>query len=94
MLKNCKKCRKLFETEKDHLLCHSCWMSEIEKVGGMTDDAQLKMSNLSKEQQVEKAVQTLKQRPIVRIAASNTMTMVRMAKADMRYGYISDEELR
>jgi len=38
MLKNCKKCGKQFVTQ-DHLLCHNCWMSEIEKVGGMTDDA-------------------------------------------------------
>jgi uncharacterized OB-fold protein len=39
MLKKCKKCGKDFVTEKDHLFCHNCWMSEIEKAGGMTDDA-------------------------------------------------------
>ena len=38
-LKKCKKCDKDFITEKDHLLCHNCWMTEIEKEGGMTDDA-------------------------------------------------------
>jgi predicted nucleic acid-binding Zn-ribbon protein len=39
MLKKCDKCGKVFETKRDHLLCHDCWMSEIEKIGGMTDDA-------------------------------------------------------
>jgi ribosomal protein L32 len=39
MLKKCDKCGKAFETKIDHLLCHDCWMSEIEKIGGMTDDA-------------------------------------------------------
>jgi DNA-directed RNA polymerase subunit RPC12/RpoP len=39
MLKKCDKCGKDFETKRDHLLCHDCWMSEIEKIGGMTDDA-------------------------------------------------------
>jgi|tagenome__1003787_1003787.scaffolds.fasta_scaffold17190039_1 uncharacterized OB-fold protein len=39
MLKKCDKCGKSFVTNKNHLLCHDCWMSEIEKIGGMTDDA-------------------------------------------------------
>jgi hypothetical protein len=38
MLKKCDKCGKDFETKRDYLLCHDCWMSEIEKIGGMTDD--------------------------------------------------------
>lgn len=39
MLKKCDKCGKDFVTNKNHLLCHDCWMREIEKTGGMTDDA-------------------------------------------------------
>ena len=39
MLKKCDKCGKSFVTNKNHLLGHDCWMSEIEKIGGMTDDA-------------------------------------------------------
>ena len=39
MLKKCEKCGEEFMADKNQLLCHNCWMSEIEKVGGMTDDA-------------------------------------------------------
>ena len=39
MLKKCNKCSKEFITNENHALCHDCWRSEIEKRGGMTDDA-------------------------------------------------------